>query len=129
MWNINKHYNGPYWGYMYGAEYEDATKPLHHYEVPCAVCRSSQFSTVLMIPARSECYQGWQKAYHGELVSGYYKHNAASQYICLDDNPQTNGTNAIKYGKLTFPVRAQCGSLPCPPYEHNTLLTCVVCLK
>ncbi|ESO82351.1 hypothetical protein LOTGIDRAFT_134797 [Lottia gigantea] len=102
---------------------------LHNYEVPCAVCRTSQFSTVLMIPARSECYQGWQKAYHGELVSGYYEHNAASQYICLDDNPHISGTKSDKNGKLLYWVRAWCGSLPCPPYENDALLTCVVCLK
>ncbi|ESO97717.1 hypothetical protein LOTGIDRAFT_103821, partial [Lottia gigantea] len=116
-------------GYMYGSEYQEVPKPLLNYKVPCAVCRTNQFSTVLMIPARTECYQGWQKAYHGELVSERYNHAGASQYVCLDDNPQINGTNTNNDGKLMYPVRAQCGSLPCPPYEDNTLLTCVVCLK
>ncbi|ESO97719.1 hypothetical protein LOTGIDRAFT_104132, partial [Lottia gigantea] len=117
------------WGYMYGTEYDSVPQPIKDYKVPCAVCRTSQFSTVLMIPARTECYQGWQKAYHGELVSGYYKHKASSQYVCLDEKPHTNSSVTDYDGKLMYSVQAKCGALPCPPYEENALLTCVVCLK
>jgi hypothetical protein len=38
-------------------------------------------------------------------------------------------SSANNNGKLVYPVRAGCGSLPCPPYINNAFLTCVVCSK
>jgi hypothetical protein len=30
---------------------------------------------------------------------------------------------------LFYPVKTQCGSLPCPPYINDKYVTCVVCTK
>ncbi|OWF51559.1 uncharacterized protein LOC110448979 isoform X5 [Mizuhopecten yessoensis] len=121
-------------GLMYGAEYEDDilfNVKDRNRDVPCAVCRSSIQSTSIMIPARSTCYPGWDAAYHGYLASGYYNQPAASQYVCVDQEPQTllGGGSSNDEGKLFFQVRAKCGSLKCPPYEDDKVLSCVVCMK
>ncbi|XP_033728136.1 short-chain collagen C4-like [Pecten maximus] len=121
-------------GFMYGAEFEDNilfNVKDRNRDVPCAVCRSSNQSTSIMIPARVTCYPGWTEAYHGYLASGYYNQPAASQYVCVDQQPQTllGGGSSNDDGKLFFQVRAKCGSLKCPPYEEDKVLSCVVCLK
>ncbi|OWF34783.1 Short-chain collagen C4 [Mizuhopecten yessoensis] len=120
--------------YMYGAEYEDPIlfgMPDYKEDVPCAVCRSSTHSTSIMIPARTSCYPGWKEAYHGILSAGAYSHSAATQYVCVDGTPQTltGGGNTDGNGKLFYQVRTVCGSLQCPPYENDKVLSCVVCLK
>ena len=83
-----------------------------------------------MIPGRNHCTNGWKFEYNGKLASGSEDEVAASQYVCVDSNPEVferSGTG--KNGKLFYPVRASCGSLPCPPYINNAFLTCVVCSK
>jgi hypothetical protein len=124
-------------GYMYGVEFYDAGashtellfgENLHAKDVPCAVCRVTSRTTVIMIPGRQECYSGWQREYHGYLMSGHYDHPGSTQYICVDGNPETApGSAANKQGKLLYPVEGQCGSLPCPPYVDGREFTCVVC--
>ncbi|XP_069135188.1 uncharacterized protein [Argopecten irradians] len=129
--------NDDYSALMYGAEYESVNghTPFgpnsHNKEVPCAVCRPKSFVSSLMIPAKTTCYSGWTKAYSGSLAAGEYAHKAASQYVCVDGQAQDldGGGDANHDGKLFFAVRAQCGSLRCPPYEQNKYLSCVVCLK
>jgi hypothetical protein len=119
---------------MYGSEYNDeefASHGIHNGDdVPCAVCRSTVESSVVMIPGKSSCYDGWSMQYRGDLVAGLYAHKAASQYICLDENPQALTAGHVNYnGKLLHPVVAVCGSLACPPYHDHKYLTCVVCTK
>ncbi|XP_033728286.1 uncharacterized protein LOC117317565 [Pecten maximus] len=78
--------------FMYGAEYEDTiiyNVPDKNREVPCAVCRAKTRSSLIMIPARTTCYTGWEKAYLGYLSAGYHDHHAATQYVCVDEDPQT----------------------------------------
>ena len=60
---------------IYGSEYqigggkdrEFFNKDLYNQDVPCAVCRTKR-SSVLMIPARNQCYDGWTMEYKGYLV-------------------------------------------------------------
>ncbi|XP_069109606.1 short-chain collagen C4-like, partial [Argopecten irradians] len=120
--------------FMYGAEYQDPiiyNVPDLNRKVPCAVCRKSSHSTTIMIPARTKCYPGWKEAYHGYLSSGHYTHPAATQYVCVDENPQTvvGGADTNDDGILFYPVSTRCGSLKCPPYEDDKILSCVVCMK
>ncbi|OWF49555.1 short-chain collagen C4-like [Mizuhopecten yessoensis] len=122
-------------GFMYGAEYQapnimfGMSGGVH--DVPCAVCLGNQRTTSLMIPGRTECYPGWTEAYHGDLASGYHSFQAASQYVCVDKDPQTFPTRTLldENGKLFYGVKTKCGSLPCPPYEDGKFLSCVVCMK
>ena len=83
-----------------------------------------------MIPARNKCYDGWTTEYSGYLSTGYYVDAGASEYICVDGEPEViKGGTANTDGKLLYLVEGRCGSLPCPPYINGRELTCVVCTK
>jgi len=123
-------------GYVYGVEYAfhsansiDAKyNELKNQEMPCAVCRAPR-STVLMVPGRNICYDGWTQEYRGYLIAGDYEHAAATKYECMDENPETvsdQGTGS-NYGTRFSFVESRCGSLPCPPYVDGNELTCAVC--
>ena len=121
-------------GYMWGAEYEDDVlygMPDRKQEVPCAVCRSGGRTSKLMIPARTDCYTGWTMAYNGSLASGNVGHPGPSEYVCVDEHPEAlvGGASIDGNGKLFFQVRTHCGSLQCPPYKNDKVMSCVVCLK
>ncbi|XP_021374539.1 short-chain collagen C4-like [Mizuhopecten yessoensis] len=129
--------NDDYSARMYGAEYEShpSSTPFgsqsRDKDVPCAVCRTTSFISSVMIPARATCFSGWTKAYSGSLAAGNYNFAAASEYICVDEHAQSvvGGVDANENGALFFAVKAECGSLRCPPYEQNKYLSCVVCMK
>jgi hypothetical protein len=98
-------------------------------DVPCTVCGVER-TNILMIPGRTTCYDGWKREYTGYLEAGHPTHVAASEYICLDENPEDTGVPARhENGKLFYLTVGKCGSLPCPPYVDGRLLSCVVCTK
>ncbi|XP_034307834.2 uncharacterized protein [Magallana gigas] len=119
--------------FMYGSEYDVPTTDFGHAngdDLPCSVCRSTVQSSVLMIPGKSSCYDGWTMQYHGDLVAGHHASSAATQYICLDEHPETlTAGHRNDNGKWFYPVKAVCGALACPPYHNGRYLTCVVCTK
>ena len=121
------------YAFMYGAEYDlgdFAPRAGNGDDLPCSVCRSTVGSSVLMIPGKSSCYDGWTLQYHGDLVAGNHAAKAASQYICLDEHSETlTAGRRNDNGKWFYPVKAVCGALACPPYHDNRYLTCVVCSK
>ena len=65
---------------------------------------------------------------YGYLGAGHRNQKAGSEYICVDRNAEafTRG-RADNDGKLLYIVKSICGSLPCPPYDDNKSVTCVVC--
>ncbi|XP_069134317.1 uncharacterized protein [Argopecten irradians] len=117
-------------GHLCGAEYEPQNEHTmfgsksHNEEVPCAVCRPKSFASSVMIPARTTCYSGWTKAYGGSLASGNHRYNAATEYVCMDENDQAvvGGADRNDDSYLFYEVKAFCGSLRCPPYTLSTLL-------
>ncbi|XP_045215587.2 short-chain collagen C4-like [Mercenaria mercenaria] len=121
---------------VYGAEYEMNGdfenffgKSIHDHNPPCAVCETER-PNIMMIPGRTTCYYDWTVEYIGYLAAGHVSHPAASQYICLDEDPEvvaSGGTN--ENGKLLYLAEAKCGSLPCPPFDDGRVLSCVVCSK
>ncbi|XP_076454607.1 short-chain collagen C4-like [Babylonia areolata] len=118
------------YSYLYGAEYEHIGG-LHDREVPCAVCRTTRAtSTSLMVPGTRTCPEGWTRQYLGNLASDHHTHYA-SDYLCLDQEAGETefSETSNKNGALFYWVLGQCGSLPCPPYEQNGVITCVVCSK
>ncbi|XP_071128141.1 uncharacterized protein [Mytilus edulis] len=117
-------------GRMYGAEYEGSFFGTQDEDVPCAVCRKTRSTSILMIPGKNKCYNGWKIEYHGYLGSGYHGFASASSYVCVDSHPEyLNGGVQDENGKLFYSVLAKCGSLQCPPYMNDYPLTCVVCSK
>lgn len=119
--------------YMFGAEYQSPGDLFggtdYMDDVPCAVCLGNQYTTSIMIPGRITCYPGWTEAYHGNLAAGAQNHKAASQYACVDQEPEISKSGVNENGKLFYGVQTKCGSLPCPPYVDNKFLPCVVCMK
>jgi hypothetical protein len=115
------------WGAEYQFSYGNAKVDD---DVPCAACLDTKAVTSMMIPGKSSCPSGWRKQYSGYLCANYYGHPAASEYACLDNDPQYfEGRRQDSNGKLFYPALTVCGSLPCPPYINSKYLTCVVCSK
>ena len=115
------------YGYLYGAEYESMTGHTDH-DVPCSVCRVPQ-STTIMVPGTLTCPPGWTTQYTGHVVSEHQSYYA-SEYVCLDGSPEHDSSGAVNnYGLLFYYTITQCGSLPCPPYVTNKVVTCVICSK
>ncbi|XP_052782804.1 short-chain collagen C4-like [Mya arenaria] len=100
---------------------------IYQQDVPCAVCKTER-SSLMMIPAKRNCFDGWTKEYEGYLAAGSIATTAPSEYVCLDGKPEIlygGGTNTN--GKLFYIAEARCGSLRCPPYVNGRELTCAVC--
>ena len=121
-----------YTGFIFGTEYEQAKlfgESFKNQDVPCVVCLVRRPS-VVMIPGRSKCYDGWTFEYSGYLMTGHHWHDGATDYYCIDKAPEiTPGGAGIDYGYLLYFVEARCGSLPCPPYVGGREFQCVVCTK
>ncbi|XP_060588907.1 short-chain collagen C4-like [Ruditapes philippinarum] len=127
----NKSNNPQHISHIYGAEYElhnSIFQGLTNHDVPCAVCQVPR-SSVVMVPGKNTCFKNFVKEYTGYLMAGYPIYNAASEYVCVDGEPeQASKSLAHNHnGKLFYFVRAKCGSLKCPPYKEDDDLTCVVC--
>ena len=129
--------------YLYGAEYETGgaspghigVGPLssfHDHNVPCAVCHTLTRGSVLMIPALTTCPSSWTREYYGYLMAERtHPNHARSTFECVDHNPQTvPGTRRNTNGALFFHVEVKCNyEIPCPPYDTQKEVTCVVCTK
>ena len=124
--------------YLYGAEYQTGgihgdIGPLHsvyQHNVPCAVCYTSTRETVVMIPARLTCPSSWTREYYGYLMAEKHNHHR-SMLECVDHSPQTvPGSSANTNGVLFFHTEVKCNyGIPCPPYDTQKEVTCVVCTK
>ncbi|XP_076461188.1 uncharacterized protein LOC143293809 [Babylonia areolata] len=115
-----------YYSLLYGAEYENI-EGHHDQDVVCSVCLTRQ-STTLMIPATVTCPPGWSTQYRGHLMAGHHTHKGRAEHVCVDeDREHRQGGQGNHDGALFYHVVAQCGSLPCPPYVGQKVVTCVVC--
>ena len=122
--------------FLYGAEYETGsytTGPLHsvhEHNAPCAVCYASTRETVVMIPAQLTCPSSWTREYYGYLMAELYNHHR-STFECVDISPQSvPGTIADTEGALFYHTEVNCNhGIPCPPYDAQKEVTCVVCTK
>ncbi|XP_052814361.1 uncharacterized protein LOC128241466 [Mya arenaria] len=120
---------------IYGAETE-ITEPNNVFpyavdkrDLPCVVCEVPR-STVMMIPARNECFEGWTREYHGYLMADKSIHSSPHTHVCMDFEPEFIPYGAANSDEhLFYLVEAVCGSLPCPPYVNGRELACTVCSK
>ena len=125
-----------YIAHLYGAEYQtraDANGPLrsfHDHNVPCAVCYAPTQETVVMIPAQLSCPSSWTREYYGYLMTERYNYHR-STFECVDQSPESvPGSLASTDGALFFHVEVKCNhGIPCPPYDAQKEVTCVVCTK
>ena len=116
------------YAHLYGSEYRLNLHRVHSPEdVPCAVCRTHLASSTIMIPGKHTCPVKWQKQYSGLLTASRHIYQK-SEYLCLHEDPDfLEGSRNKDDGRLFYPVKSVCGSLPCPPYEDDMLVSCVVC--
>ena len=112
-----------------GAEYQGPVVGEHDHDVPCAVCHGTTRVAVLMIPAKTSCPTSWTKEYDGYIMS----ENIAFRrrmFVCVDRVQESiPGTGADTNGALFYHAEADCTGLPCPPYNNEQELNCVVCTK
>ena len=122
-----------YSGLIYGTEYQFnglGGQKLLNEDAPCSVCRAHAGSSILMVPARDQCYNGWTELYNGLLIGNYYADEGSVDYLCMDKNPErVFGGSADQNGHIFHLQKTACGSLKCPPYEKNRVVTCVVCTQ
>ena len=139
-WEQGKYSNKrePNNAFIFGTEYEDLSarsaslfgKSHFENDVPCVVCNIKSRSSHVVIPGRTRCYPGWTREYSGYLMAGFYNHPAATDYYCIDREPEdVPGGKANLGGHQFFFVEAICGSLRCPPYVNGREFLCVVCSK
>ena len=122
--------------FLYGAEYQTAgydNGPLHsvyQHNVPCAVCYTSVRETVVMIPAQLSCPSSWTREYYGYLMTTRNDFHGRTMFECVDHSPQSvPGSIADTNGALFYHVEVKCNGIPCPPYDTQKEVTCVVCTK
>ena len=119
---------------IHGAEYEtsyssDPLRSVFEHNSPCAVCATSARSMVLMVPAKTQCPPSWTHEYTGYLMTEHVGHRR-SMFECIDKDPEcVPGSAADTDGALFYHTEATCADLPCPPYDPQKELTCVVCTK
>ena len=115
---------------IYGAEYENPLQGTDDANVPCAVCYVPTRPSVLVLPAKFTCPSTWTKEY-----IGYYMSNRdiyrRTKFVCVDaDQEGILGSSSSTDGALFYHVEAECDrGLPCPPYNEEQELVCVVCTK
>ena len=110
------------------SESNNGVNSLLNNPAPCAVCYVEGRSTILMIPAKTQCPDGWSTEYAGYVVSDHVTHKRRS-YICVDEAPEV-AVGAISQDQaLFYPVEVHCGSLPCSLYPTGRELACIVCSK
>ncbi|KAL4236735.1 hypothetical protein ACF0H5_005119 [Mactra antiquata] len=120
-------------GYVYGTEI-DIREPsgvfesrVNQQDIPCVACHIKT-SSVIMIPGRSHCYTGWHLEYSGYLMTAFHDHHGPHNHVCVDHHPEAlHRGEANDNQHILYVAVSKCGSLPCPPYDENKELACVVC--
>ena len=116
-------------------EYEPQGGPLNHLQednAPCAVCYTATRLATTMIPAKTVCPSSWTREYYGYLMSTRYSSpHYRTMYECIDKDavgvPGSAG-NSPNAG-VFYHTEASCDGMPCPTYDPEKELTCVVCSK
>ena len=115
-----------------GVVYEAPIVGTPNTNVPCAVCHVTTRETVLMIPAKTSCPSSWTREYEGYLMSQDLSGSSyRTMFECVDrDQMAIQRTENSTDGALFYHVEADCSrGLPCPPYNTEQEITCVVCSK
>ena len=106
---------------------------LRNHNVPCAVCYASTRAAMIMVPAKTVCPSPWTREYYGYLMTDReHPVHQRSSFTCVDLNPEiVPGEGDNDHGALFSYVTSACYKygLPCPPYEANRVVSCVVCTR
>ncbi|XP_045168682.2 short-chain collagen C4-like [Mercenaria mercenaria] len=134
---FNSYSPGMSGNYLYGSEYNARNtylsdifgKELNEQDVPCAVCEVTGSSAMMVFPARTECYNGWNKQYSGYLMTSHEAHNKSMDVVCIDSEPEAiHDSSDNENGALFYFVETN-GQLFKHGYSKGREMTCVVCTK
>ena len=68
--------------------------------------------------------------YQGYLTTEHHTYKQKTVYECVNKDVEgVLGSIANTNGALFPYIKAQCNGLPCPPYDTEKELVCVVCNK
>ncbi len=113
-----------------GVEYGTTLTGTYDHIVPCAVCYVSSRVVKMMIPAKATCPPSWTREYYGYLLTEWKGAEGRSEFICADkDGNSVAGTVVNADEAYMLHVEVTCNGLPCPPYDAEKELNCVVCTK
>ena len=120
--------------HIYKVEYTSPVRGGNDHEVPCAVCHVSTRPAVFMIPAKTSCPSSWTREYYGYIMTSHKgNHRGRLMFECVDEDQESlaGSSNGNENGGILYHVEATCGAdgLPCPPYDQNKEINCVVCTK
>ena len=117
--------------YVFGVEYQ-TSGTLNHADarnMPCAMCEVTGKSTVMVIPSRYVCPNGWRLEYNGYIMVGDDSEEGSSMYDCIDVSlEQIPGTGSDQGWHHLWPVRLGSSS-DSLPYDGSNAMTCAVCSK
>ena len=68
---------------VYGTEYESSIVGSSQYNAVCAMCYAAVINTVIKIPARTACLDGWTMEYYGYLMSEKFEINNLYGRFCM----------------------------------------------
>jgi len=82
-----------------------------------------------MIPAQLTCPSSWTREYYGYLMANSHGHHR-TMFECVDQSPESvPGSITNTDGTFVFHTEVKCNGIPCPPYDTQKEVTCVVCTK
>ena len=121
-------------GAIYWYSYPHPLSSFNNYNVPCAVCRVTNRSVALTIPAKTQCPTAWTREYFGYLMSEHSNHLGRTMYECVDKDPERVEGLGISGGVYPFAYFAAVETYfedgpSNSPYDDEKELTCAVCTR
>ena len=117
---------------IHGGEYEQPVSKsiVHDHNAPCAVCYVTTRKVMVMLPAKATCPLSWTREYYGYLMTEWKDSKGRTMFECVDRDATPIPGSALNTNGVQFVhVEASCNGIPCPPYDVNKELNCVVCTK
>ncbi len=126
-----------YWGgvqhhaELFGTEYYHSMVGKSSHNVPCAHCYVPNRNAKFMLPGGATCPKGWVREYLGYLMTArFWYHREYATYECVDrEQRSVPGSRGCQYGTFLSYVEVRCSGAPCPPFDPQKELNCVVCTK
>jgi len=113
---------------LYATEYQNTGElDKHANEEPmCVVCASPQPTYTSW--GRNKCPSGHKQMYEGLIMSASYTQYKGT-FVCVDRERKVHyeASQSDQDGHLWYTTEANCGSLPCGPYQQDRELNCAVC--
>ena len=102
---------------------------LQHYNVPCAVCYVSTRTSVLTIPAKTQCPLSWTREYYGYLTSAHNMQNHRSSFQRIASSPEAVPAAAVILVLLHKCITLMLAVVREWPVLPMRTLSCTVCTK